>query len=216
MKRVWHKDYKKWLEWRMGGIGGSDAPAIMGASKWCSIDECWARKLELMLPQPMTYPMRRGIKLEPIARKSYEAKIGIRMPRANFRSIKHPWALVSLDGFNEKYWHVAEYKCPGKEDHAIAKSGKIPEHYIWQLVHIAMVMEADTVDYVSHKDDETIVVPFHRNPEMEKRLIEAEKKFWRCVVDGTRPSGRKQAPERPKNVVEFPKPFEFKTRRSRK
>lgn len=200
----------------MGGLGGSDAPAIMEASKFTTREKLWAEKVGLKLPDPMNYPMERGIRLEPRARAAHEELIGLRMPKANFRSVRHPWALASLDGYNDEEGIVAEYKCPlSKEDHATAKSGKVPEHYVWQLVHILMVTELPEIEYGSYDGEEIQLVTFKRDLKMEKLLAQEERKFWKCVVTGVPPSGS-VGDKKPENVVEFPKPFEFKTRRSRK
>lgn len=217
MKRVRHRNRAEWIRWRMGGIGGSDAPAIMNASKFTTKENLWAEKLGLKLPDPMNYPMRRGIKLEPEARAAHENLIGVRMAAANFSSTRHPWALASLDGYNEEHGIVAEYKCPlSKEDLKTAREGKVPEHYKWQLVHILMVLELPEIQYGSYDGatGELSTAVFKRDLKLERALAIEERKFWKCVVTGTPPWDVPE--EKPKNVIEMPKPFEFKTRRNRK
>lgn len=195
MKLVKVPTHEDWLEWRMGGIGSSDAGAIMDACKWMTKTECWALKTARMLPKPVTYPMRRGLMLEPSAREEYERVTGVPMTKACARSDKHSFLLASLDGVNLKQSRAVEIKCPGEEAHSIAKAGKIPNHYVWQLVHHLLVTDLPSIDYFSYRpNDPCAQIRFDRNGKLESRYLKEAKLFWECVVRDVQPTERPRHP----------------------
>ena len=57
-------DRPTWLRWRTGGVGGSDAPGVVGLSPWSSPFTVWADKLDLLPPEPETEVMAAGRWLE--------------------------------------------------------------------------------------------------------------------------------------------------------
>lgn len=181
MKIVTHKTKEDWLWWRNLAIGSSDAAAVMQECPFTTIEELWAKKIGLLQPELPTFPMRRGLLLEPLAREEYKAIKGFPMPKAFIESETHKYAFASLDGMNRKERGALEVKAPGKEDHGLALSGKIPEHYKWQLVHILMAAdgELDWVDYYSHHPvTKADPIRFYRDLKMEAELAAAEKNFW--------------------------------------
>lgn len=176
--------YSQWLKWRMGGIGASEAPAVMNATPFSNPQKLWDLKTGRRAPEPVTYPMRRGIELEPKAREAYEAKTGIRMQtdvfleHSNLRFIR-----ASYDGINSYAERALEIKCPGRVDQAVAAQGKIPEKYLWQCVHLAMVSNLPHVDYWSFDGRDGILVRYKRDEKLETELIEAETIFWWHVMN---------------------------------
>ena len=60
-----------WLAWRRGGVGASDAPAIMGVSPWMDLDTLWLDKTGRRRGGFSNHAMRRGQRLEPEARALY-------------------------------------------------------------------------------------------------------------------------------------------------
>lgn len=57
-------DRDAWLEWRRGGVGGSDVAGILGISPWSSPFSIWADKLDLLPPEPENEAMSAGRWLE--------------------------------------------------------------------------------------------------------------------------------------------------------
>lgn len=202
-----------WLAWRMKGIGGSDAPAVMGASPWCDPQKLWELKTGRRAPDPQTFPMRRGRNLEPVARELYEQMSGIEMPADTATHSQYDFLRASLDGINKNSGIVLEIKCPGKKDHAVALQGNIPEKYIWQLVHILMVTDLDTIDYFSYHPDapkKGVIISFDRDRHLERMLLPKEMQFWENVVKDVSPSTKKEVPmdkpndqRKPANGVAF-------------
>lgn len=57
-------DREQWLEWRRGGIGGSDVAGILGISPWSSPFSVWLDKLGLLPDEPESEEMSAGRWLE--------------------------------------------------------------------------------------------------------------------------------------------------------
>lgn len=174
----------EWHEWRAGGITGSEAPIIMGKSPWETPEQLFKRRMGLLPPVEINFPMRRGLKLEPDARALYEQNHGIEVPARCLTSEVWEIARASFDGLNEEFGHAIEIKCPGREDHIEALCGRIPEKYVFQLVHQMFVADLETMDYVSYNPDS--FAPHHhlarvvmkRDRKLEAALIAKEKEFW--------------------------------------
>jgi putative phage-type endonuclease len=178
-------------EWRRKGIGGSDAPIVMQKADperavpldWCTRQKLFELKLGLREPEPPNYQMRRGLRLEPIARARYQDETGIAMPAKALIHPKHPFIRANADGVNLREGRALEIKCPGRKDHAMALAGKIPPKYHYQLVHILFVFDLDRIDYYSFDGENGVIVPFDRKKALEKKLFSEERKFWEQHIE---------------------------------
>lgn len=197
-----------WHEWRRQGIGSSDAPVIMKASPWMTPQELLDQKLGRAKPRPQTYPMRRGLALEPEARVKYEEMTGIPMPKDWLTHEEVEFVRGSFDGLNRTQKRVLEIKVPGKVDHMEARCKRIPKKYLWQCVHLCMVADFDSLDYFSYdwKAKAGVIVPFEREWKLEKKLLLAETDFWWRVL--------KDIPFQEKEPVSYSDDV-FKVRRTR-
>jgi len=110
----------EWLEWRKGGIGGSDAPAIMGVSPWDSPLSLWQRRMGLVPPKQMSQAMQRGHQLEPVARALLEKETGLVFAAMCGEHKKFPFLKASFDGVSMCRTALAEIKAPNLKDHASA------------------------------------------------------------------------------------------------
>lgn len=194
---------EEWIEWRASGITGSEAPAIMGKSPWVTPLDLFKRRMGLIPPLELNYPMRRGLKLEPEAREKYENIHGIEVPARCLTSESWDVARASFDGLNEEAGHAIEIKCPGKEDHITALCGGVPEKYVYQLIHQMFVADLSSIDYVSYNPDsfapqhQLARVVLMRDEKMERALLIEEKKFWEYLKAKSFP-GFTQTPAMPK------------------
>jgi len=179
---------ESWEEWRAKGLGSSDAPIIMGVSPWLTPYELWEQKTKRSKPKETNWAMERGNQLEPKARAHYQLLCEIDMPATLREHALYSCLRASLDGYSaEKGGRILEIKCPGKEDHAKAVAGQIPEKYIWQLVHQLAVANAEVADYFSFDGERGVIVPFHRDLKLEEKLIQQELAFWELIKTDTPP-----------------------------
>lgn len=172
----------------MSGIGASDAIAVMGVSPWLTPNELWAVKTERKRPQKSMPWMRRGLELEPIARREYERLTGIKVESVCVEHDSVSYLLATLDGVNFTHQKLVEIKCPGEKDHAMALRGRIPDKYVWQLVHQLAITGYSQMDYFSFDGERGVILSFKRDLGLEKRLLHAHREFWKSVVRDIEPT----------------------------
>ncbi|HVP15560.1 MAG TPA: YqaJ viral recombinase family protein [Terriglobales bacterium] len=176
-----------WLAWRRGGIGASDAPVVMGVSPWMDLETLWLDKTGRLRPAPANGAMRRGQRLEPVARALYTRVTGIEVRPICLEHGTERWMRASFDGLSADGRVALEIKCPGASDHGTALRGCVPAKYVPQVQHLLAVSGAGVCHYWSFRDDEGALVEVAPDPAYIARLIERERAFWRHVVEDRRP-----------------------------
>lgn len=155
---------EEWLRWRKGHIGGSDAAAIMGVSKWMTpldlyedktnpdkIDEggnyITAKGNDMESRILSLFCLSKKIKMEPIVIENQDEGL-------EFLS-------ASLDAATEDLSEVAEIKLMGEEDWTALRDSKIiPKHYYPQCIHNLIVSGAKVLHFIAYlylKDDDGIM-----------------------------------------------------------
>jgi putative phage-type endonuclease len=82
-------DRQEWLERRRKGIGGTDAAAILGLSKYRTAVDVWMEKTRRRVDdREMTAPMKWGLLLEEVVARAYTEETGRIVRRVPIR--KHP------------------------------------------------------------------------------------------------------------------------------
>jgi len=172
----------EWLDWRMQGIGASDAPAIMGENPWKTPKRLLKEKLEGSNLRP-NEAMKRGITLEPEARRSYEQKVGVQVPPICIQSNKYSWLRASLDGLSEDGNLIVEIKCGESVYRKSASSGEVPVYYYGQLQHMLAIINLPCIDFWCYLPDRPEVhLAISKDDAYIKRLIQAEHSFWKEVL----------------------------------
>lgn len=69
--------YNDWLEYRKGGIGGSDASVVCGINRDKSPMELWLEKTNRFAPQEAGEPAYWGTQLESLVRSEFTKRTGI-------------------------------------------------------------------------------------------------------------------------------------------
>lgn len=179
---------QQWLEWRRDGIGSSDAPVIMGVSPWKTPYQLWNEKLNGDVTQFENAAMTRGKNLEEEARNYFVSKMNVLIEPKNVTHPSFSWVRASLDGIDSSNKVLLEIKCPGKEDHFIAMSNKIPEKYIPQLQHQLLVTGLEGMYYLSYDGSEGVIVEVERDDDYINKLFKEEKKFWDSILNFNPPS----------------------------
>ena len=174
----------EWHLFRKTKITATDASVIMGASHWKTRIQLYHEKLSDAPPTPPNERMQRGIDLEPVARDLFTLQTGIQvMPRVVIKD----WAMASLDGIDYLGHNIVEIKCPGEKDHAVAVSGKIPDHYYPQVQHQIYVCDVQFAYYFSFDGIDGVLVKVERDQKYIDKMVEEEKKFYECLINKTPP-----------------------------
>lgn len=186
----------EWLTWRRGGVGGSDAAAILGVSPFpdATRERVFGEKIGLGPALESNYATRRGTRLEPIARSLYEVRAGCHAPPVCVEHDDAPWMRVSLDGLcadrlgeTPTPW-VLELKCPNWKVHELALAGIVVDYYRPQCQWQLLVTGLERLDFVSFNDgrrfregDQLAVVPVAADAELQGLLLYECERFWREV-----------------------------------
>lgn len=172
----------EWLALRKTKITATDSSVIMNVNPWKTRLQLYEEKIADKQPMEPNQAMKRGTDLEPIARELFNLKTGKNMiPMV----VVKDWTMASLDGISEN--EILEVKCPGERDHAIALSGKIPDHYYPQLQHQMWVCNSSKAYYFSFDGIDGVIVEIKRDDAYIEKMIEEERKFYDCLINRTPP-----------------------------
>lgn len=204
-------DRQSWLKWRKEGIGGSDAPVVMGVSPWRTILELYQEKTaDSVVDKEPNYAQDRGIRMEPRIRALYEMQMGRTFEPKTVQMGEFPFMRASLDGQDE--YSIIEIKLSGKEDWLNSiENAAIPAKYYPQVQHNLLVSGAQECIYLSYlytKEEPKILIMenlasivVYPDIEYQKSLLEKCTIFWvdnilRKVPPGlqTGPAKKDEAP----------------------
>lgn len=186
----------EWLEWRRTGCGASDAPIILGLSKYKKPFALFCEKAGRVEPQEINNPaIDKGNELEPIAREKFAARWNFKtdsnetFAAKNVVSRVYPWMRASLDGCSDDGTLIVEIKYQGKDAHKDAHAGIVNKAYYAQIQHQLYVSGAISAVLVSIDVEHDIaVVPIERNEQYIADLVRQLKEFWECVQANRWPS----------------------------
>lgn len=179
----------EWLGWRKTKVTASDAPIIMEESPYRTKYELWQEKCGLREARRQTDAMKRGVILEPIARKWFNNSRQLNLKPVVVESLINPWMGASLDGLDGLVAYEA--KCPGERDHTEAKQGKVPPHYVGQLQHTMYTLGLDKMFYHSWVNEfDCVYFLVDRDDSYIEKLLIEEKKFYDCVMQRIPPDCR--------------------------
>lgn len=173
-----------WLEERRRGIGGSDAAAVMGLSKYKTPLAVWEEKTGIAPPIPDNAPMMWGRNLEPVIRQHYADVTGrtVLMPEKMLYHVKHPFMLANLDGYTDDKRVVEIKTARDSRDWGEEGTDEIPIPYLCQVQHYMAVTGfavADVAVLIGGSDFRLYEVP--ADAEFQAAMIDAEADFWRKV-----------------------------------
>jgi len=172
-----------WLEERRTGIGGSDAAAAVGLSKWRTPLELFLDKrgeLETAENEPMLW----GHLLEPVIRQEYANRTGrtVSVPEGIIRHPTVQFALMTPDGIADGS-RVLQVKTARTADGwGEEGSGDIPQEYVLQTQHEMFVTGlpvADVAVLIGGSDFRLYIV--EADADLQAMLIEQERQFWSMV-----------------------------------
>ena len=147
LQRITFEDRTSWLSGRSGGIGASEAAAVVGASPWQTPLELWKLKLGIIAPKDLSgnAAVEQGNRLEPAIRGMFAAMhpellVVYHQFDVLFQNDR-PWLRATLDG--ELYREngeagILEIKTStpgGKAGWSEWADGRIPRHYYVQVCH---------------------------------------------------------------------------------
>jgi putative phage-type endonuclease len=188
---VLETDRLEWLETRKSGLGGSDAPSVLGVSPWKSPLELYLEKTGQAGPVEETEPMRIGKLLEPVLASEYRRRNGCEIHEQVF--LKHrlyPELFATLDAIRPDGW-IAEFKAVGLRsagDWGDEGSEDLPLHYLTQVHHQIAVADAPgahVLALIGGQEFRQYEIP--RRESTLTGLVQLERDFWSDVLERNPP-----------------------------
>jgi len=189
----------KSYRYRRNFIGGSDARVIMGADE-AALVRLWREKRGEAEPEDLSgsLPVQLGLATEDLNRQWYERNAGQVVTDVQ-RRVVHPaisWMAATLDGIVQASGAVfeAKFMLPWSFSEVAAA-----EKHMAQLQHNMWVVQSKSaVLSIITGGGKWVEITIPTDPLYQTVLIAAEKRFWRCVVDGEPPHLINAEPPRPR------------------
>lgn len=178
------------VDQRRNGLGGSDAAAAAGVSRWKTPLDVYLEKRGEARPFEGNEYTRWGEALEPAIRQAYSDATGriVRLPEDTLRHAAIPFLLCHPDGVTDD-GRLFEAKNT-RSDRGWGEPGtdQVPIEYLVQVQHNMLVMGlrvADVAVLVAGSDFRIYEVPADR--ELQDMLIERESDLWMRIEKGMPP-----------------------------
>lgn len=181
---------EKWLEARRHSIGGSDAAAILGLSKWSSPYSVWADKTGRLPEQEETEAMRQGTDLEEYVAERFTRETGKKVRKVNgiIYNGDYPFAHANIDRKVAGESAILECKTTSSLDLKQFRGVEFPEKYYVQCVHYLAVTGYERCYLaVLVLGREFHVYTLERDVFEIDALMDAEADFWERYVENDTP-----------------------------
>lgn len=181
---------EEWLERRRKTIGGSDAAAIVGLSKYSSPFSVWCDKTGRVPDKPDNEAMRQGRDLEQYVADRFMEASGKRVQRVNamLYNSDYPFAHADVDRWVVGENAGLECKTTSTLDVKQFRGVDFPEKYYAQCVHYMAVTGAERWYLaVLIFGREFHVYTLERDEAEIEALMSAERSFWTMVETDTPP-----------------------------
>lgn len=205
-----------WLESRRNGIGSSDVPAILGASKWKTALDVYLAKVKPVEPDaPMPKAAEWGHRLEPVIAGAIIDHFGWTLEKVP--TLRHPqyeWLIASPDRTNQDGELIEIKSTNWPDEWGEPETAEIPEPYFLQVQHQMEVADRPVCwvfVLIGQCDFRRYRVP--RDTEYLPSVLPALSEFWNCVTTRTPPaiSWDHKVTVSALNRLYQPKPGTFKT-----
>ena len=183
--------HEKWLQDRMTGVGGSDAAAVLGLSKYKTPLQVYLEKRGEVTSQPDNENMLWGRVLEPVIRQQYAERNQrtVRLPEQMIRHPKYEFMIANVDGVTDDSRLVEIKTARNATEWGESGSDQVPQAYLIQVQHYLAVTAlpvADVAVLIGGSDYRQYEIPADR--ELQDMIIEGEAVFWANVLSGTAPA----------------------------
>jgi putative phage-type endonuclease len=173
----------KWLQWRRGVIGASEAAVIMGENRLKGRQQLIDEKRGLVDPFSGNAATREGQYLEEFARSALAKKYKEKLSPTIVQDIHEPFLAASLDAINAAKERVYEIKCGVRTYEMVKFSRKIPSYHVAQVQHMLMVTQMESLIFAAYRPRESLVTfEVFRDDRYIRELRRKEKDFVKELV----------------------------------
>lgn len=185
--------HEEWLYTRKCGIGGSDAAAACGLSRWKSPLALWKDKISNDVEEKSSESMYWGTVMEPIIRDEFAKRTGMtvqEMPYI-FGCKEHPFMIADIDGIVREAdgtVSLLEIKTVSIFAEKEWADGGLPMEYYLQIQHYLTVCDLKKA-YIAYLigGNNFGYRTIEYDVETSEMLIKMEEAFWQSVRDKIQP-----------------------------
>lgn len=180
-------DRPAWLAARMTGIGASDAPALLGLSRYTSELELFLVKTgQIAADDEDSEAAQWGLELEGKILSAFGRRTSRVVTHAGslLRSTIHPWAMCTLDGWQIVPGRARAVPVECKLTGAFGRDwdNGVPEYFMPQIQQQILVTGSDMASFACLINGTRLVyADVERDEVMIARIIEAGERFWAAV-----------------------------------
>jgi len=182
--------YEEWKAARMKGIGGSDAAAAIGVSRWKSPLQLYLEKAGEIEQPEAGEAAYWGNVLEAIVADEFTKRTGKKVQRVN-RILIHPeheHMIANIDRRVVGENAILECKTTGAWNAKEWEGDDIPAEYVIQVMHYLAVTGAEKAYFaVLIGGNRFAWKEIARDEELIAMMVERERAFWDCVETETPP-----------------------------
>ncbi len=192
------QERQKWLEWRRGGIGGSEVAALLGLSPWKTPYQVWEEKLGLAKEVEETEAMKWGNRNEKHIIDDMLECLELRdcwLEDDDTKKVSEYMrgtadALIFETKKNGRFNAPGKLQCifeakTSRNGNGFGEDGtdEIPEHYMCQVQHYLEVFDCEQA-YLGCliAGSELRIYPIPRNKDIGKLLRDTCDRFWQDYV----------------------------------
>lgn len=170
-------------EQRRSGIGGSDAAAVVGLSRYKTPVDVYLQKLGLAADDSESEAAYWGNVLEAVVAEEFARRNNLLIKNSEelIKSKKYPWMLANVD---RVLTPNAILECKTASAYKAGEWGEegtdeMPDEYLLQCVHYRIVTECDFVALaVLIGGQQYRQYKYEKNTKLEEKLIQKEHDFW--------------------------------------
>jgi len=197
-KNTLEMTYEEWKSERRKGIGGSDAAAVLGMSRWKSPMRVYLEKIGEIDNDVAGEAAYWGNVLEDVVAKEFSKRTGKKVQRVNRILINsdYPFMIANIDRRVVGEDAILECKTTSAWNSKEWFDGEIPQEYIIQVMHymaVTGVSKAYIAVLLGGNQFQWKEVP--RDDELIDLMIQREMDFWKCVDSGNPPEDKSGAPD---------------------
>lgn len=184
-------DKSEWLKNRQKGIGGSDAGAILGVSKWKTPFQVYIDKTEEIIEEnEASEAAYWGTELEDMVAREFTKRTGKKVRRKNqiLQHDEYPFMVSNLDRDVAGENAFLECKTVNAYGAKEWEGEEIPTSYLVQVMHY-MAVTGNEKAYIATLigGQKFIWKEIQRDEELIGLIIESEKKFWTNHIEKKTP-----------------------------
>lgn len=178
------------LRERRKGIGGSEASAALGLSRYKSPFQLYLEKTGEIDEYSDSPVLRRGTRFEPVLREMYSERTGRKVEQfyESVQSQDVPFMFVTPDGLADEDRYLEIKTARNRHDWGEPGTDEIPQEYLIQVQHGLFVTRLLVADvFVAFSLDDIELYEVHADPELQDMIIDGERAFWNQVETRTPP-----------------------------